>query len=1301
MKIRKINSIIALLSASLALSSCIFDNNQSPKTPTEFTLIAVDNKSNSYAVGEIFDNFVTNGGLSPKVRMSDNTEKNLSKIDFTYTIKTATDTIVTATKPFENVGNYTVTVSRENLTPVDYTIRVNPKEQSVTLTSINAISYSNEVYKGEPYVFDGKVIANYSNDSQKDVTSKASISTISTDTIGEKNLSISYTEGSKTCDLTLQINVIEKQPTDVKVESITFNKTEIELKVEDHFIVETTILPENATNKKLTWESSCEDIATVVDGNITGKSVGNARITAKAQDGSNKSAYIEVEVIPSFIPVTDVFLSKSIMTIVVENSFTLYAGVEPDNASNKELTWESSNSAVATVSSIGVVTGLSAGTATITATAKDGSGCNDSCVVTVVAQAVPVTSVELSDSSISLTKGSTKSLSATVYPDNASNKELRWESNNSSVATVSSTGLVTAVKSGKATITATALDGSGQFDSCEVTVSTPVTDINLNKPNFTLNVNDTETLIATIVPSDADNKKITWSSNNNLVATVDNNGKVTAVGVGNAVISVETDDGHFVATCAVTVKSNTVTPESVTLSKTTLTLTPGNSSTLTATVGPTGASQNVTWSSNNSLITVSNGVVTASSSITSKTTATITCTATGYSSVSATCAVTVNVSGGSDEWTLVESDSQLVVGNKYVIASNAKGCTAKDLSNAVMGTANSTFSNDKKTITSLGADTVELTLGGTSGAWTLSNGSGNLLGAKEVKKLAWDEGTTTWDISISGGNATIQNGTESYGKFLYNVSSPRFTTYTSDPASNMLLPQLYSVSGTPVPAKTVDLDKTSLELSPGSSSQLTPIYGPKGANTDKDVTWSTSNSNVATVSDGLVEVKSTASVGSTATITCKLTSTGDTATCTISVVESNKAAWTIMIYMCGSTLEYDEGEVGLASGDLIQIMNATSIPSDVNIIVETGGAGKWYLDKNYTTSKSSISNTALQRWEVVSQKDSYSNNKLKPISTLNTNQMAKQSSFQNFLEWGLTDYPAENTGVIMWNHGGALGGVCSDENYYDGNYANTLNTIEVAKATEAAFTTTKTDKLTFIGYDACLMGVADIASVNSDYFNYMIASEESEPGSGWDYTTLCNTVFSNKTNSKTNIETILSKICSSFVKENCDNDGCGGTYWDPYNYEYYTYECYSTLAAYDLSKMETLVTEFNNYATKVKGSYSKIKTAFKSNKNYRFSEDDYGALYGVSDFIKFLDAMDSQFTSVSSTNLRNAVEALVISNCYCDKYDFAPCGVCVFLPETTATTSKYGLQCEESDYTGEYASKFTVWQQMCLDYGTW
>ena len=145
---------------------------------------------------------------------------------------------------------------------------------------------------------------------------------------------------------------------------------------------------------------------------------------------------------------------------------------------------------------------------------------------------------------------------------------------------------------------------------------------------------------------------------------------------------------------------------------------------------------------------------------------------------------------GEEVWKLVEDDTTLKAGDQLVLAENTTGKVASSLSGAFLSSVDATFSSDKKTMDAKGA--LILTLGGKSGAWTLSNSNDELLGATAVKKVAFGNGTTTWKISInSNANATIQNTTSAYGRFLYNVNNPRFTTYTSSTSTSMLLIQLY------------------------------------------------------------------------------------------------------------------------------------------------------------------------------------------------------------------------------------------------------------------------------------------------------------------------------------------------------------------------------------------------------------------------------------------------------------------------------------------------------------------------------
>ena len=153
------------------------------------------------------------------------------------------------------------------------------------------------------------------------------------------------------------------------------------------------------------------------------------------------------------------------------------------------------------------------------------------------------------------------------------------------------------------------------------------------------------------------------------------------------------------------------------------------------------------------------------------------------------------------EWQLVTSDAQLVAGKYYVIASTAKGkVMSNTISNSIASEIAATFTDGVIAYNAFGssqsadvAGVAVLQLGGEADAWKLTEVVENdaLLGATAVKKIAWGSGTTTWSISFANNNATIQNGTSAYGRFLHNVQNTRFTTYTSDPAANMLLPQLY------------------------------------------------------------------------------------------------------------------------------------------------------------------------------------------------------------------------------------------------------------------------------------------------------------------------------------------------------------------------------------------------------------------------------------------------------------------------------------------------------------------------------
>ena len=255
---------------------------------------------------------------------------------------------------------------------------------------------------------------------------------------------------------------------------------------------------------------------------------------------------------PEVVNVTAVTLNSTSFLLTEGETASLTATVSPDNADNKKVIWSSSDGSVASVSN-GTVTALKAGTADITVTTDDG-GKTATCSVTVKARTIDVADVVLTPSTLTLTEGDSETLTATVKPDNATNRNVTWASSDNTVATVED-GKVTAVKAGEAKITVTTEDG-GKTASCSVTVkakSYDVTGVSLNASSMTILVGNSETLIVKISPDDAANKNVTWSSSDATVASVSSDGVVKGIESGQTTITVKTEDRGYTATCTVTV----------------------------------------------------------------------------------------------------------------------------------------------------------------------------------------------------------------------------------------------------------------------------------------------------------------------------------------------------------------------------------------------------------------------------------------------------------------------------------------------------------------------------------------------------------------------------------------------------------------------------------------------------------------------------------------------------------------------------------------------------------------------------
>lgn len=331
------------------------------------------------------------------------------------------------------------------------------------------------------------------------------------------------------------------------------------------------------------------------------------------------------------VPVESLTLSSQDLKMRVGQTSTLTATIKPDNATDKTVTWSSSDEAVVIVNADGQVTAKSLGQAVITAKSGEVSA-----ECTVIVEATPVESVTLNQTTATLKAEQTLQLTATVSPDTATDKTVTWTTSDATVATVSETGLVTALKVGTAVITATAT--SGVKAECTVTVAeTAVESVTLNHDTLELRLGDSSHLTATVLPEDATDKTVTWSSSDTDVVTVDQDGNIKAVDMkeGGATVTATAVNGMS-ASCHVTVLAPLAT--SISLDKDAVAASIGDQVQLTATVLPAeAATQILEWTSSNQ--TVATVLTTGLVSVLAEGEATITVSTTDGSNLSATCAI--------------------------------------------------------------------------------------------------------------------------------------------------------------------------------------------------------------------------------------------------------------------------------------------------------------------------------------------------------------------------------------------------------------------------------------------------------------------------------------------------------------------------------------------------------------------------------------------------------------------------------------------------------------------------------------
>ena len=659
-----------------------------------------------------------------------------------------------------------------------------------------------------------------------------------------------------------------------------------------------TVLPANATDKSVSWQSSNTNVVTVDNaGKVTAVGSGTAVITAVSSDPSI-TAQCSVTVT---IAVQSVSVSPETAQMFTGEKLQLQAAVLPSAASDKTVTWKSSNTAVATVDSTGKVTAVSNGTAVITATTGDG-GYTDTCTVSV---STPLFEVHLNTDSLSLTKGETAYLTVSFVPETASDHTVAWSSSDPSIAAVDSTGKITAVSNGTAVITVTANDG-GFTDTCTVTVTTPLNGIALNKHTLSLNKNSSETLTVSFDPEDASDQTVVWSSSDPSAVSVDQNGTVTALKGGSAVITVVSSDGSHSDTCTVTV---TVPVTGITLSQNTLSLNKGDTYQLVSNVQPSDATdKTVTWQSSDTAVAAvdNTGKVTA----VSNGTAAITATSNdgGYTD---TCTVTVTtpltgITLNTHAITLEKTKSQtLLVAFSPEDASN-KNVTWSSSDPQIASVSSS------GTVTARGAGTAVITVVSQYGSYSdsctvtvtsplrgihpdvhelqLSKGESYTVTVMYDPEDTTDDRTLRWisqDTTVAkvDSNGTITGVGAGFTKVTVSLKSGRFAN-----TINVFVN---------IPAEGIELSEHELTMNKCTSQSVQAEFYPQGAET-QNVIWSSSDESVVTVdADGTFNAvgKGTAVV----TVTSEDGAFTDTCSVTVRVPVEE-------IYITGSGTELKVGQ---------------------------------------------------------------------------------------------------------------------------------------------------------------------------------------------------------------------------------------------------------------------------------------------------------------------------------------------------------------------------------------------------------
>ena len=679
---------------------------------------------------------------------------------------------------------------------------------------------------------------------RSDIVGVSPDGTITANNPGEAVVTVTTTDGNYEDKCKVKV--------DYEVQGVSVTPNELRLCKGKSRTLEATIVPSTATVKDVRWESSDDNVARVnsTTGEVTGRGIGEAVITVTTKEGGRTAT---CKVIVDY-EVQSVSVTPNELLISVNKKRSLVAAVSPSDAANQKVSWASSNNEIAWVNSSGEVTGRSPGEAVITVTTDEG-GRTATCKVIVDYE---VQSISLTPNELQLNVNESRALAVEITPADASNKKVKWLSSNDDVARVSNTGEVTGRAPGEAVITATSDDGD-RTATCKVVVVSEVAGVTLDQKELNLTVDETADLMATVTPDNASNKQVNWSSSDEKVATVDNNGHVVAKGSGQALICATSAAGGKHAYCKVSVRKKVT---SVALNPSEETIFVGKTAQFTTTILPEEVSDEpVEWTVDDPSVATVNasGLVTAVAKGTTKVRAT-----TKKGQISGSADVTVlkpvsSISVSQTSWVIYLEDEPLTVPvsvlpedasdvSFYSVVDKPGVVVSADgnkITPVAVGNAKVAFKpnlpDPDKTLSAMISVDVRAhvkTVSVSSPNSTISVGGQVQLEVAVSPENAYDK-TVTWSSSNKAVATVTSTG-------LVKGLSNGEVTITATSNESPSVSESCKIKVTNIEVSSIELNKYNLSMTVGDSETLIATVLPDNA-PDKSLEWESYKPDVATV----------------------------------------------------------------------------------------------------------------------------------------------------------------------------------------------------------------------------------------------------------------------------------------------------------------------------------------------------------------------------------------------------------------------------------------------------------------------